>query len=308
MRGVLTAVSSTFLGAQSDLSDPLAITGPAPVNTALPTITGQAKVGAVLAATNGTWTGDEGFTASFEWLRNGLPIAGATDDAYQITAADHGASIAVKVTLKSTGYASATQTSNATATVADGDFLNVTPVTISGTAQVGATLTATPGAWAPAPTTRSYQWRRDGAPIVGATGTTYTAVAADAGTVLTVTESVTGTHLIGVPVTSVGVTVAAAPVTAAPQVVPAVNTKVPAVRGKAKVGRKLVASAGSWNAPGHTFRYQWLRNGKPIAKATKSSYKLTKKDKKKRISVRVTAVRSGYPSVSATSRATGRVK
>jgi aryl-phospho-beta-D-glucosidase BglC (GH1 family) len=54
---------------------------------------------------------------------------------------------------------------------------------ISGTAQIGLTLTAlTGGIQAPI----SYQWNRAGAPISGATGSTYVPVAADVGNTLTV--------------------------------------------------------------------------------------------------------------------------
>jgi len=63
--------------------------------------------------------------------------------------------------------------------------------TVSGQAQVGATLTAAAGTWQPAATLQ-YQWRRDGAAISGATGTTYTVTKSDRGAQLTV--AVTGTR------------------------------------------------------------------------------------------------------------------
>ncbi|MBU2696759.1 hypothetical protein CCO04_16840 [Pimelobacter sp. 30-1] len=60
---------------------------------------------------------------------------------------------------------------------------------IAGTARVGATLTATPGTYAPAATGLSRQWLRDGVPIAGATGTTYRLTAADAGHRVVVRET-----------------------------------------------------------------------------------------------------------------------
>jgi hypothetical protein len=54
--------------------------------------------------------------------------------------------------------------------------------TISGTAQVGQILTASGG-------TGSYQWDREGAPIAGATSSTYTLVNADQGALITVQSS-----------------------------------------------------------------------------------------------------------------------
>ena len=60
-----------------------------------------------------------------------------------------------------TGFTSVTQTSAATAAVVPGTLTGPTP-TITGTASVGATLTATPGTWAPAPVALAYQWKSNG--------------------------------------------------------------------------------------------------------------------------------------------------
>lgn len=60
---------------------------------------------------------------------------------------------------------------------------------ISGTGAVGQTLTATVSAWSPA-ATFTYRWKRDGASISGATGTTYTVTKQDRGAKITV--AVTG--------------------------------------------------------------------------------------------------------------------
>ena len=64
------------------------------------------------------------------------------------------------------------------------------------------------------------------------------------------------------------------------------------VSGKAKVKAKLAAKRSKW-ASGVTFTYQWLRNGKATKKATKSTYKVTKADRGKKISVRVVAKKTG---------------
>jgi putative cell wall-binding protein/peptidoglycan/xylan/chitin deacetylase (PgdA/CDA1 family) len=63
--------------------------------------------------------------------------------------------------------------------------------TVSGTAQVGATLTATVAPWAPAPVALTYQWSAGGVAIPGATGLSYVPVAADTGK--TITFTATGT-------------------------------------------------------------------------------------------------------------------
>lgn len=51
--------------------------------------------------------------------------------------------------------------------------VNTTPPIISGNAEVGAVLTASPGRWTNSPTAYAYQWFFNGAVIVGATNQTY---------------------------------------------------------------------------------------------------------------------------------------
>jgi uncharacterized protein YxjI len=78
------------------------------------------------------------------------------------------------------------------------------------------------------------------------------------------------------------------------------------IKGTAKVGStlKVVKPSG---AKGWKLTYKWLRGGKAIAKATKASYKLTSKDKGKKISVKVTYTKSGYQTGKATSAKTKAV-
>lgn len=82
----------------------------------------------------------------------------------------------------------------------------------------------------------------------------------------------------------------------------------PKIKGTAKVGKKLTATKGSWAVPVTVAKYQWLRDGKAIAKATKAKYKLKAKDRGKRIKVRVTVTSPGYAATNATSKATAKVK
>lgn len=67
-----------------------------------------------------------------------------------------------------------------------------------------------------------------------------------------------------------------------------------AKRGVATVGKKLKAYRGTWSAKPSSFTYQWLRDGKAIKKATKSTYTVVKKDRGHRISVKITLKKSGY--------------
>ncbi|TQK69731.1 hypothetical protein [Nocardioides sp. SLBN-35] len=78
-------------------------------------------------------------------------------------------------------------------------------------------------------------------------------------------------------------------------------TTAPKVKGQAKVGKVLKAKAGAWSPAPTAVSYQWLRNGKPIKKAKKASYRVTRKDRGKRISVRLTISRPGLASTTWTS-------
>ncbi|MET1038498.1 MAG: hypothetical protein ABW075_09500 [Aeromicrobium sp.] len=189
-------------------------------------------------------------------------------------------------------------------------------VTVVGDPSDGSSLTARPGGWTPQPDTRRYEWLRDGEDAVLSRAATYTVVPDDIGHTIVVIERIAvGTQLnessyeTPVVTASSGV-VAQPPAAAAPAVrTPAVNTKRPSIKGTTKVGKRLsIRSKGTWRAAGHTYRYQWLRNGTKISGATKTRYKLVKKDRRTKISVRVYAKRSGYPTVSATSARTGRVR
>ncbi len=62
---------------------------------------------------------------------------------------------------------------------------------ITGAPDVGEVLTATPGYWTNSPSSRAYQWKRNGTPISGATAATYTVQEADSDQQITVTETAT---------------------------------------------------------------------------------------------------------------------
>jgi len=82
----------------------------------------------------------------------------------------------------------------------------------------------------------------------------------------------------------------------------AFTTKTPVITGTKKVG-KVVKTSANWAPSGTpvTYKYQWLRNGKSISGATSYKYTLVKKDKKKKISVKITASAPNYTTVTKTS-------
>lgn len=71
-----------------------------PVNSVLPAITGTASEGQTLTASTGTWANvnSNAITHTYEWLREGIIIAGATSATYVLTSEDVGSMVAVRVT------------------------------------------------------------------------------------------------------------------------------------------------------------------------------------------------------------------
>ena len=75
----------------------------------------------------------------------------------------------------------------------------------------------------------------------------------------------------------------------------------PAVLGRVAVGRTVRAGLGRWSPTPSATRVVWLRNGKPIRSAARTTYRVTRADRGKRLSVRVTVRGSGLPARTAAS-------
>jgi len=168
--------------------------------------------------------------------------------------------------------------------------------TISGSAKVGQILSAQTGTWFPAPAF-SYQWYVNGAAVSGATGPSYKITTGAVGKKISV--KVTGAKA-GFPTlskTSKQTTNVTATFTQAPA---------PKISGRTRVGRTLKVTTGAWK-PTPAFKYQWYAGGKKIAKATKTSLKLTRAHVGKKITVRVTGTKAYYTTITKTSKATARV-
>lgn len=85
------------------------------------------------------------------------------------------------------------------------------------------------------------------------------------------------------------------------------TAKTPTITGTARVGKTLKVKVGSWS-PRPSYRYQWYANGKKITKkGTESSFKLTSKQKGKKLTVRVTGRKAGYVTVTKASKSTKKV-
>jgi len=82
----------------------------------------------------------------------------------------------------------------------------------------------------------------------------------------------------------------------------------PVIAGTAQVGRTLTGRPGTWGPAPVTLAYQWLRGGKAISGATKSTYKLVAADAGAAVSLRVTGSKPGFAAVARTSAPTAAVK
>jgi hypothetical protein len=244
------------------------------------------------------WT-PAGASFGYQWLGDDVAIGGATGSTYTPVAGDVGTSVKVRVTASKAGSTPTTVTSEAVGPVKSPSLVNSAPPTISGTAKVGSRLTARSGTWAPAGATFGYQWLANGVAISGARATTYLPTARDLGRRISV--KVSGSK--------VGFTsgTATSALTAAVARGTIVATRLPAISGQAKVGRTLTVSRGSWSPAGVVLTFQWYAGAKAIKGASKTTLKLTKATKGKKLLVKVTATTSGYTTSTVRTRATGKI-
>ena len=268
--------------------------------TAVPIISGTAQVGETLTAdTSGIADADglDDVSYSYQWIRsdNGADtdIAGAADSAYTVVLADQAKTIKVKVSFTDDADNAESLTSAATEAVAAKP--NTAPTglpTVSGTPQVGETLTADTSAIEDADglsgVSYSYQWIAGGTDVDGATGSSSLLTSSEQGQAIQVRVTFTDDAENQETVTSEATAaVAARPNTPA--------TGAPAIAGTAQVDETLTSdTSGIADADGltnATFSYQWVRNGgtgdADIAGATSSTYTPSDEDVGETIKVRV---------------------
>jgi hypothetical protein len=235
-----------------------------------PQISGTYTAGQVLTEGGDTWSNSP-TSFTYQWLRctNGACNKAITNagnaQTYLIKAADVGHTLEVQVTATNTG-GSATAMSAQTPVIASAVPVPVNQgaPTISGTLEVGQTLTEGAASWTNSPTALAYQWRRCDSNrancqnISGATAKTYTLTNADLGATMQVAESATnagGTATAFSAVTSSAVATSTGFVPP-----PSVNPgSTPSVSGAAQFGSTLTATGAQFTGNPGTFSYQWQR-------------------------------------------------
>ena len=138
-----------------------------------------AEVARTLTSTPPTWDQTD-VTMTYQWLRNGVNISGATNVTYTAVEADVNKAVSLKVTGKRPGYTDGTVTSDPLTITAAPAPTPTTPPTITGIAAARETLTADPGTW-PGGMVFTYQWFVNNVAVARETRDAYVVRTRDAG-------------------------------------------------------------------------------------------------------------------------------
>ena len=275
--------------------------------TGLPTIDGTPQVGETLTADTSAINDANGLTNvsyTYVWMGThvvvdetsgisytlGFQSPDQTGPTYALTPADQGATIKVRVTFTDDDGYQESLTSAATEPVAARPNTEATGApTISGTPQVGETLTADVSGIEDADgltnVSYRYQWLAGGSDIEDATSSSYLPTASEQGRTVQVKVTFTDDADNQESLTSAEtLEVAAKPNTAA--------AGEPTISGTPQVDETLTAGTSAISdedgLDNVSYQYQWLRHDADIAGQTSSTYELVPDDEGKTIKVRVT--------------------
>ncbi|HVS51749.1 MAG TPA: immunoglobulin domain-containing protein [Opitutaceae bacterium] len=229
---------------------------------AAPVITSQPQSAAVQVGQSASffYTATGSFPRTHQWRKNGSDIAGANDSFYVISAvstADAGTySVVISNSKGSITSAGAPLTVNAATPVviASGSPANVS-VTQANPATLEVFLSSGSSPY-------TYQWRKNGVAIDGATGSKLlfsAATLADSGNYSVVVSNILG------PTTSREATLTVVPAT------PVTITQQPQAQAVYFGQSTYISVSQSGSSP---LTYQWLKDGQPIANATTSAYSI----------------------------------
>ena len=241
-----------------------------------------------------------GVTLRYQWRANDVAIPGATTRSLVLQPEQAGKRITMRVSASKSGQPTVRRSSAATAPVHRAVITKLTRPAIDGAAQVGQTLTATPGTWNPSDVDFTYFWKADGVRLPDETASTLhlgpelfgkvikVRVFADkpgyrtAGQLSLRTEPVgQGTMTLSEP---------------------------PTITGSAHPGQTLTLEHGAPRPRDAEVSVQWLRDGIAVAGATRSTYKLGKADLGHRVTAQISARRAGYRNLVTKAPPTGTVR
>ena len=275
--------------------------------TGLPTISGTPQVGEMLTADTSAIDDGDGLTNvsyRYQWVSSksvidadtgvsyilGIEIPDQTGSTYTLAPADVGWTFEVKVSFTDDAGNAESLTSAATvAVVPKPNTLATGLPTISGTPQVGETMTADVASIDDADgltnVSYEYQWLAGGSEIDDATSSSYLLTASEQGRTVQVKVTFTDDADNQESLTSAEtLEVAAKPNTAA--------AGEPTISGTPQVDETLTAGTSAISdedgLDNVSYQYQWLRDDADIAGQTSSTYELVPADEGKTIKVRVT--------------------
>ena len=263
------------------------------------------------ASTSGIQDADgrTGAVFSYQWLADGAVIAGANRSTFTLISDDEGRTIRVRVTFTDDEGHEESLTSDPTAAAAPPPNTPAAGApTITGTAQVGETLTAVTSGIEDADgldhAAFAYQWLAGDAEINGATASAYILAEDDAGKAVKVRVNFTDDAGNEESLTS-----AATGAVATPPNTPA--TGAPTISGTTQVGETLTAGTSNISdgdgLDDAAFAYQWLADDAEINGATASAYTLAGDDEGKAVKVRVSFTDDAGNPEALTSQATAAV-
>lgn len=265
-RGGATEAGPDYASAESA---PTAAVSERPADLAVEsaaTLTGTAIEGETLTGTPATFSPTENVTVDNFWVIGGMetPATGTT----LVLTADH---VGQNIQFKSVATRGQDTLSSTSTTVGPvlAKLAVTTAASVSGTPEVGKTLTATPAVFTTTEgVTVTNRWLADGAPIEGATSLNLLLTDAQLGAAITF-ES---TALRGAEPPVVSESAPTAEVIRTPITVTTAAT----VAGEARVGQSLTGTPAVFSiTDGVTVSNRWLANGAPIEGATGTTLELT---------------------------------
>lgn len=254
------------------------------VPTVKPSVPGAPAVNDVIESSAGSWPA--GTSLSYQWGIAWKPIAGATGWRYRPQANQLGQKLTLAITATRPGYLTTMMTVGPRTAIAPGTLSGLTSPAISGTVQVGHTLSVSTPQVAPTASAMAVQWFANGTPIPGATTNTFTPTQDQNGAVLT--ASVTASRQAFTPLTTF--TSGTIPVISPPIVLSAAG----GISGQHLTRAPMVASPGTYAPADAAVRYQWLRNGTPIPGATEQTYVPGPADLAQKLGVTVSVTKAKY--------------
>lgn len=228
-------------------------------------------------------------TVNYTWLRDGAVIPGA-DHVYQYipSAADVDHDISVRATGSFAEGGWIHSVTSDPVRIEPGEITVTATPTLSGTPKVGSRLSAVGGDWDQPWSTVEWhwQWRADDIEIAADDSRFFTLTGAQAGSYMRACQVLEAE---GYQTTTICST-ALGPVTSGTAPDPIAPAPYPTIAGTPRVGVRLTAHVGTWDAAA-TLSRQWLVGG--VTVATGTSFVPRPADLGKRVTFRVVATKDG---------------